>query len=152
MSKGYLEAFKNLKQELYYSPNQLPDIDKWHENIEQALQRLEAIDNANPSEALKCLKYLYEDAKIESGWVQKHCITYAEEFEHNDRIKPYYENIKQALLKAQEQEKALKIIKKKRVDVYALVIAYDLEDYNNMIKHTYELTQKEYDLLKGVIC
>ena len=53
MSKEYLEAFKNLKQELYYSPNQIPDIDKWHETIEQALHRLEQIDNANPTEALE---------------------------------------------------------------------------------------------------
>ena len=31
--------------------------------------------------SLECLEVLYNNAKIESGWVKEHCITYAEEFE-----------------------------------------------------------------------
>lgn len=76
------------------------------EDIKQALQRLESIDNAKPNEALEELGWLYANARIESGWVKERCITYKEEFEHNDRIKPYYDTIKQALLKAQQSEKA----------------------------------------------
>ena len=49
------------------------------------------------SKELKALEILYADAMIESGWVKERCITYAEEHKHNDRIKPYYELIKQAL-------------------------------------------------------
>lgn len=48
----------------------------------------------------------------------------------------------------EKELKALETIKKKRVDLYALVIAYDLEDYNEMVNQVYELTQQEYDLLK----
>lgn len=91
MSKEYLEAFKNLKQELYYSPNQIPDIDKWHEIIERALERLEAIDNANPSEALKRTSSEFIDG-YPTGNVNVG-MTWEE-----------YGAIKQALLKQQEQE------------------------------------------------
>ena len=74
-------------------------IDFFHEDIpdfdivEQALQRLETIDNANPSEALKCLEGLncgLKDDKaihITLGYFEK-----------------AYPTIKQALLKTQEQE------------------------------------------------
>ena len=94
MSKEYLEAFKNLKQELYYSPNQIPDIDKWHETIEQALQRLESIDNANPSEALKCLEVI-ENALWDDDF-------------HYQRHSKLLDTIEQALLKAQEPKQYLK--------------------------------------------
>ena len=75
-----------------------------------ALKRLEAIDNANPSEALEIL---YNNAKLDRDRIEKGgIVTYAEEIEHNERIKPYYETLKQALIKAQEQEKVLEILKK----------------------------------------
>ena len=96
MSKEYIEAFKNLKQELYYSPNQIPDIDKWHETIEQALERLEAIDNAEPSEALECLEL------IGGAYLLWGAETVA------DGFKEEISTIKQALLKAQEPKKYLK--------------------------------------------
>jgi len=86
----YLEAFKNLKQELYYSPNQIPDIDKWHEIIEEALLRLKEIDQSSPSEALKCLKLIEDtiETKMGLGVVNAY------------RIKI----IEKTLTKAQEQE------------------------------------------------
>jgi len=93
MSKEYIEAFKNLKQELYYSPNQIPDIDKWHETIEQALERLEAIDNAEPSEALGELEVLKE---------------MLDDFVKHKVIDKAFTTIKQALLKAQEPKQYLK--------------------------------------------
>ena len=111
MSKE-LEAFRDILEIL--SAVSGCEVDRDSERIKlvnQALQRIEAIDNAKPSEALKWLEVLYSNAKIESGWVKERCITYAEEFEHNDRIKPYYEHIKQALLKAQEQEKENELLK-----------------------------------------
>lgn len=69
---------------------------------------LEQIDNSNPSVALEIL---YDEAKIESGWVKKHCITYAEEYEHNDRIKPYYDTIKQVLIQAEKDKVKIERLK-----------------------------------------
>ena len=56
--------------------------------MKKCYQRLEAIDNSNPSEALECLEYLYCNPT---------------DYNSNDRAKDY-DTIKQALLKAQEQE------------------------------------------------
>jgi len=135
---------------------------------EQALQRLEAIDNANPSEALELvntfLKYYGENDFIEA------------EISKEDVLK-----IKQALLKAQEQEKEndrldtkclniladnirleniLKVIKKKRVDMETLENAIfrekakqvksGLQWYNNQVKFhsNKQLTEEEFDTLK----
>lgn len=67
--------------------------------------------NKSISKGLKALEILKSKASIKSGWVHKHCVTYAEEFEHNERIEPHYEIIKQALLKSQEQEKENELLK-----------------------------------------
>lgn len=68
-----------------------------YEIVKKALQRLEAIDNANPSEALNQYETMYDLA-----------LAYCEE--HNPEIirnvlETRNEHIKQALIKAQEQEK-----------------------------------------------
>ncbi len=63
----------------------------------KALQRLEAIDNANPSEALECLGLL--------GDFEWHKKSFKEEFPD------LFATIKQALLKAQEQDIAVKALK-----------------------------------------
>lgn len=66
--------------------------------IEKALHRLESIDNANISEALEGVDILYANAvDLSKG---NECIKYLPEY-----LKPIKDNIKQALLKAQEQEK-----------------------------------------------
>lgn len=59
--------------------------------VEQALHRLESIENANPSEALECLEEMWE-------------------LSCDSRIPEYtlYETIKQALLKSQEPKQYLK--------------------------------------------
>ena len=51
----------------------------------------------------------------------------------------------------EKELKALEIIKENRVDVYALVIAYDLNDYNEMVRNVYKITQEEYEFLKEVL-
>lgn len=75
--------------------------------IEKALQRLEAIDNSNPSEALECLEEIY-------NWIYCNCggTTYEDDVKL-DKIRKIVE---QALIKAQEQEKALEILKEKEVE------------------------------------
>lgn len=113
---------------------------KEYKDIYKALLRLESIENSNPSEALGDLECLYADARIESGWVKKHCITYTEEFEHNDRIKPYYDTIKNYILKAQELEKendeykkVLDIIKKKECYSHWLIYCDTVDLYNKFV-------------------
>lgn len=59
--------------------------------VDKALERLEQIDNANPIEALECLECLYCNP---------------EDYRGNDRVKDY-ETIKQALLKAEKDEKII---------------------------------------------
>ena len=152
MSKEYLEALGFIKALL--KDDWVESVWETHyEVIKQALQRLESIENTKPNEALKSLECLYEDAKIESGWVKKHCITYTEEFEHNDRIKPYYETIKQALIKAQEQEKVLneliKLVKDLEPTFNRKGVSSDTDILGTIIKDYFY--DNESDLLKEVL-
>ena len=101
-----------------------------HEIIESALQRLDAIDNANPSEALE--KLLDGYSKGIAG-------------------RSYYDAIKQALLKAQEQEKVLDIIKEKNVDIGLVINCDSVEEYNDnltLLAISQYLIQEEFKLLK----
>ena len=104
--------------------------------VKQALQRLEAINNSNPSEALKCLE------KLQSN------IRPLNDYYYGDEQRKSYDTIKQALIKAQEQEKVLSIIKKKRVDIDLLNISSNVEEYNFKVSLDKELTKEEFDLLK----
>lgn len=62
---------------------------------------------------LEALEILYSDAKLDRDRIEKGgVLTYAEEIEHNERIKPYYDTIKQALIKAEKEHKALEILKR----------------------------------------
>ena len=98
MSKE-LEALKRLRQETCPA-TYMADFDKNEccDVIEQALNRLESIDNANPSEALetvdKILGY-FGKAQVETMTLSKCNVL----------------TIKQALLKAQEQEKENELLK-----------------------------------------
>ena len=62
--------------------------------VEQALKRLESIDNANPSEAMKCLNRMLGYASLDEN-----------DFEE---VSDDYDAIKQVLLKAQEPKQYLK--------------------------------------------
>lgn len=63
-----------------------------------------------------------------------------------------FDIVQQALLKSQEQEKVLKIIKEKNVDIIMIRMSETLDKYNRMIyKDNFnrkELTQEEFDILK----
>lgn len=83
----------------------LDNYEERYNTIKQALERLKAIDNANPSEALKCLE------RIEADLVglPKHVTEYDDIFDdYLDDIEDNIDTIKQALLKAQEPKKYLK--------------------------------------------
>ena len=107
------------------------------------LERLETIDNANPSEAMESLERIDKEyATIE-----------------NEDFKICFNTIKQTLLKAQEQEKILSVILKKRIDLesfFSTFVKDDL-DYKYYEKYygTYgleKLTQEEFNTLKEVFC
>lgn len=117
---------------------------------QQDLQRLESINNANPSEALKCFskliyKYIpYYIAYSDTGWVAN-----------------IVKTINAALIKAQEQEKknteykkALKIIFEKRVDIALVNVVNNVEQYNKIYIYDHNLnvewclTEEEFNFLK----
>lgn len=100
---------------------------------------------AKPSEALECLEWLIKN------YIGNDYYVYEEELI----------TIKQALIKSQEQEKALKIIFEKRVDINGLkkCIELDLPLTDNQRLHKYnhdymmigmeQLTEEEFNLLKA---
>ena len=126
-----------------------------HSIVYEALQRLEAIANANPSEAL--------------GLVKRTCEIYVDSLKQRDligydiiekQINEALDTIKQALVKSQEQEKVLEIILERHIDILNLEecierekmgnVASALEYYNRYYAFNIscELTQEEFDLLK----
>lgn len=146
MSKEYLEALKigipKLKK-LYennakkMNKNDILGFDLTFVYLDKALKRLESIDNTEPSEALEGLQH------IKKYYVPEPC---------SSTTYDYLETIKQALLKAQEQEKVIDLIKelKRLGDNINDILEYDTyEDYiNSKWDWSYELTEEEFDLLK----
>jgi len=143
MSKEYLEALaKNIRYKkeyigndtyrLYIKKNEI-------ELLENYLTELEQIKNSNPSQALECLEEMWElscdSRKPEYG---------------------LYGTIKNYILKSQEQEKVLDVIKKKKVNIDLLYASSSVEQYNDELVILYgmwfvkdrQLTEEEFDLLK----
>ena len=139
------------------------------EEIKQALQRLEQIDNANPSEALECLIGLEKEIIQRDGRITdflkikfniiKQALIKAQENARSEEIlqKYYQEGITLDSVRVLKQErdnykKVLNIIKEKDVDIYILEGCKTVDEYNSKIVHivgeTRELTQEEFDLLK----
>jgi len=57
--------------------------------------------------------------------------------------------VKQALQKAQEQEKVFEIIKEKKVELFTLHYSVDIDNYNSHWNNKmYYLTEEEFELLK----
>ena len=110
--------------------------------VEKALQRLEQIDNANPSEALnKLLDRANHDEYLGRIETDK-AINFLNENQ------AFANTIKQALIKAQEQEKVLEIIFEKNVNTLLLELAENVDEYNERIVPNGQLTQEEFNLLK----
>lgn len=96
------------------------------EDIKQALQRLEEIDQANPSEALK-------ELKLVENWIKDR------ELEISNVIEPSLNTIKQALIKSQEQEKGFKELRenvkrwhdtlKSKNEYASETVVAEIEDY-----------------------
>ena len=86
--------------------------------VQQALTELKAIKEAKPSEAMECLEKLPYMSQGYGNW------------------KEYYNTIKQALLKAQEQDKALEIIKKKPQAALSLIQSGKIKTYKEYLSYT----------------
>ena len=142
MSKKYLESLEKIKQEFNCDPEYY-GLGVDFEIVESALNRLETIDNAEPSEALECLMYLKAEFR-----------DYPSAFN----------SIKNALLKAQKEHKALEIIKEKNVNMFGF--KRDIKQLGNRFTYKYyqsnlgnyhsgfniqELTEEEFNLLKEVL-
>ena len=95
MSEEYLEALNGLF-DLVHCQDSFEKAQKYFDIIEEALHRLESIDNAEPSEALECLELI---GGVYLLWGHE---TVADGFKEEFNI------IKQALLKAQEPKQYLK--------------------------------------------
>ena len=149
MIKEYLEAFGLIKRtcEIYMETTRfLKGSDIIANQIKEALNtiqnRLESIDNANPSEALECVERIGAE-KLARG----------ELIRNDDKVEPYLNTIKQALIKAEKEHKALETIKEKCVDVFRINYyitsnrIIELEEY----KRDRNLTEEELELLKEVL-
>ena len=129
--------------------------------MKKCYQRLKSIDNANPSEAMRCLEELGE---IGTDDINNQDIMLKDD---ND-FKDYYNTIKNYILKAQEQEKVLEILKSKKYipleqinpkfwdneEDYDETVDYEFylwlceEECEYVVKEEQKLTQEEFELLK----
>ncbi len=150
MSKEYLEALQFIVNEALFSEFTKETnikVRECNDIVRQALKRLESIDNANPSEALKKYETIYDLA-----------LAYCEE--HNPEIirsvlETRNDTIKQALLKAQEKhlkDKAFELIILKNVDVNEIRPNATAEAYNSKIPYYRQsLTEEEFRFLKEMV-
>lgn len=147
MSKEYLEALKigipKLKEFFKKNAHKMSfndnlGFDLTFAYLDKELQRLEAIENAKPSKALDGLEYICEILKekriIDIKWV----------------FKNEYNTIKQALLKAQEKDKVIEIIKKKclyndNLNYVAVCINYDMYKEKMSEKHDTKVIKTNWD-------
>lgn len=108
--------------------------------VEQALLELQAIKEANPSEALECLEALEQDIKDR--------VILAE-----DRQLKLCAVIKQALLKAQKEHNALEIIKKTKNIKVSFYENGSGKHYKIEFDKTRNqtITEEEFNLLKEVL-
>ena len=180
MSEEYIEAFGRITLHTEYDNDSSYDCLNFEDDcnlVEKALQRLETIDNANPSEALKEVNEIINSLEEYNKLMRFHKAPETA----TDIMLRKLDIVKQALIKAQEQEvdiihykgtvdnlrrdnailkeikneqeKVLEIIKKKEVNIQVFNQCEDVETYNNVYKKQKDrqLTQEEFDLLKRCV-
>ena len=156
--KTVLERFKDIKElEVADDLGTVADVLPYFcKNVDEALLRLEGIDNANPSEALESLEHIKKDD------FNMIITTYPPITAYNGITKDeMFNKIEQSLIKAQKMEKVLKILKEKRVNVD--LFWNDFVD-NGFCYHCYlekwykyqstdskQLTQEEFNLVKEML-
>jgi len=129
----------------FLNPSENEQILKDRDKVLNALQRLESIDNAKPSEALKTLEVL---DKTISPLLEPILVEYEDDL--SDKITANYFALKDALLKAQEQEKVLEIIKNKAVDILLIIKYNNVYDYNSAVwlDGRPKLNEEEFEVIK----
>lgn len=181
MSKE-LESFEIIRQSLSFVNHENEIINDYEEEcniIEKALKRLEAIDNANPSEALKCLENWYntQSPRIKMYEYELHYRVIKQaliQAEHDKKLLKIYEqeneNLFNNIVDKEKKELAFDIIKEKCLTNCNLALVKDNVHYENYCKEfeyflnkynespngfeiTKEdlLTEEEFDLLKEVL-
>ena len=150
MSKGLEALYRIANAKNHFKYDTLELVDKDFQIVQQELQRLESIDNSKPSEVLKKLEMLSDCAEAMKEAPSSNWIEYANnETELDYQLWIAYEDLKQYILKLQEQEKVLEIIVKKNVDILLIKNKDNVNQYNEYIEDEDDrLTQEEFDLLK----
>lgn len=127
-----------------------------YEEYQKMCNRLEAIDNANPSEAMECLKRI--DNHVDKDY------DYCQRGDYNKD----YNTLEATLLKSQKQEKELvkykkfwEIVKEKPQAELSLIQLGKIKTYEEYLDYTdkWELdlygdmvyTEEEFNLLKGIL-
>lgn len=110
--------------------------------VQEALQRLEQIYNADPSETMKCLESM-KNRLVDAKFTIEGTTLYSKD----RNLDEDYSTIKNYILKAQEQEKVLSILKEKNIQINSLKKCKTVEEYN-ILWTTDLLTEEEFDLLK----
>lgn len=134
MSKEYLEAFGRITSQVEYDNDSSYDYLCFEDDckaVDEALERLESIENAEPSEALNVLKATEKYTGIDLTAV------------------------KNALIKAQKEHQALEALKENfefdlfEVDKYKVCI-YSDDDYYDCVMKTIS-SEEDFNVLKEVL-
>lgn len=158
LEKDYLEVcfkrIKNLQVCVDYEKDIVKNVDEILPNscnkVEQALQRLESIDNAEPSEALKTLEVL--DNTI-SPLLEPILAEYEDDL--SDKITANYFALKQTLIKAQEDKRFIELIlnKPQLLNVFALDGVHTWEEFEDTFsdedKEYINTTKEEYEYMRN---
>lgn len=134
MSKEYLEALERVGDNLEH--HYLENIKDFN-ILKQSLQRLESIDNAEPSEALKYVNGKIADLEDDLQHYTMVDKDKCREFFIREDLKQFT-NIKQALLKAQDPKQyvdELKLVEKKLKSLDLLMQELDCKDFADLRKY-----------------
>ena len=154
-NQGFFDAYKETKDNDFCKDTY--DMVNALETLKQALTELQAIKEAKPSEALENIIQAFEHTLEVSNKARLIFNEKPVSVDWNELSE--IKILKQALLKAQEQEKVLEVVFGKRVDLPYLRCCFEdnqtVERYNEYINektitfdHEKELTQEEFDLIK----
>lgn len=137
----------------FYNPSMNDEIIRDRDKVLKYLDSLEAIDNANPSEALESWNKI-------GDILNKYCNDKGLKFSDSYNIGQELQIIKQALVKSQEQEKVLKIIFEKGLSLAERDMIKQSENYEQycikfgwcyMKNAGIQKTEEEFKILKEVL-
>ena len=170
MSKGLeaLHRIANAKNHFKYDTLEL--VDKDFQIVQQELLRLEALEKGKITDITdNYMAFKNDNTKPSEALEELFKTTYFGSDEEYKKIDNCYNTIKQALLKAQEQEKEnnklkgqvnylteavtefqkmLMVIFEKNVSIFWIKECKSLKEYNYNVADYMKLTQEDFDLVK----